>query len=206
MDISLLLSFIAASALLTLMPGPDILFVLTESVAKGARSGIAVATGLVSGLMVHTTAAATGLSLLVKNSPALFAAISWLGAAYLLWLALCALKEQQPQVGAIRAGDRQFRFMRYFKTGFLMNVLNPKVAIFFLAFFPQFIDPLATSPVMHIYFLGILFMIQAYLIFAGVAILAGEATLLLRAPRFWTILKWSKVLVLLLLAFLVAFR
>lgn len=206
MDISLLLSFIAASALLTLMPGPDILFVLTESVAKGSGSGIAVATGLVSGLLVHTTAVATGLSLLVKNSPSLFAAISYLGAAYLLWLALSALKEQQPRVDDIQTQGAPFNFLRYYKTGFLMNVLNPKVAIFFLAFFPQFIDPSATSPVLHIYFLGIIFMAQAYLIFAGVALLAGRTTQLLRTARFWNLLKWSKIVVLLLLAFLVAFR
>ena len=206
MDLSLLLSFIAASDLLTLMPGPDILFVLTESITKGARYGIAVATGLVSGLIIHTAAAATGLSLLLKNSPQLFSVVCYLGASYLLYLAYLAYNEAQPVMEEGRGPNSSFRFAKYFKTGFFMNVMNPKVALFFLAFLPQFVPHSESSPALQIFLLGFLFMLQAYLIFTGVALLAGKATLLLRAPRFWSMLKWAKIAVLLLLAFLVAFR
>lgn len=257
-----LIEFIIASSLLTLLPGPDILFVLTQSMIHGRKAGISVALGLCSGLFVHTAAAAFGLSLIISSSPTLFAIIKYAGILYLLWMgyaSLCGYYKQRnkttdnktaPLDNPVPASDtplasilsdsqctaNQFNTpsdiqlsnspthdqhastscatietiykpdqaeatilkssetaatpaeastattsvsakttldetspSRLYRIGVTMNLLNPKVILFFLAFFPQFIDKQSTSPKTDMLLLGAIFALVAVVIFTSIA-------------------------------------
>lgn len=188
-------SFLLASIALTLSPGPDILYVMTQSISNGKKFGIATAAGLVSGILVHTTLIALGISAILKQSEMVFTSIKILGACYLLWIAfqvykapasITFSKERSPQK-SVRA---------LFKQGFIMNVLNPKVTLFFLAFFPGFIDESLGNVTQQIYLLGFLFMLQAFLIFSLVSILADQLTVFIRTnQKFALFLKWLQIVV-----------
>ncbi len=138
MEIGLILSFLGASVVLSLMPGPDNIFVLTESLTKGQRNGIAISFGLGLGVLIHTLAAATGLSIIVQKSAIAFSVIKYLGAIYLLYLAFRAFKEKKAELNFKSENNEKPKTLPYLvKKGFLMNVLNPKVSLFFIAFLPQ---------------------------------------------------------------------
>jgi len=197
METQLIFSFITASVLLTLMPGPDNIFVITESITKGARNGIAISTGLVSGIMVHTLAASTGLSILIQQSALAFQILKYLGAAYLFYLAFRAFKEKRLPVNyEDKIEAPTFNFLKLMRKGFLMNVLNPKVSLFFIAFLPQFINKDGFNIKLQMIILGLLFMVQAILIFIAISMLAGRLRNYLNSPRFWHFSKWGKVAVL----------
>ncbi|AQQ54572.1 LysE family translocator [Planococcus lenghuensis] len=172
MDLTSVISFLGAAVLLTLMPGPDNLFVLAQSIAQDKKAGIATALGLCSGLIAHITAAAIGISAIVYQSAVAFAIVKYAGAAYLLYLA-CQ---------SFRAGGGSFdlkarRALDYpslYKRGVIMNLLNPKVSLFFLALFPQFIDYSAGSISLQMIGYGFLFIIQALVIFSLISVFAGE--------------------------------
>ena len=191
-----LVEFIIASSLLTLIPGPDILFVLTQSILHGKRAGISVALGLCSGLFFHTAAAALGLSLIIASSPALFAGIKYAGICYLLWMGYASLRAyrktargkvpspgniaiEQPQPfpaacapdGAPQTPENN-SFRRLYRIGITMNLLNPKVILFFLAFFPQFISRESLTPKTDTLLLGLTFAAVAVVIFTTVALVA----------------------------------
>ena len=160
--------FIAASALLTLMPGPDILFVMAQSVTQGRRAGVLVALGLCSGLFVHTAAAALGVSLVIASSPLLFGIVRYAGIAYLVYMGIMSLRERggtETECAAEPAPPG-----RLYRTGVAMNLLNPKVILFFLAFFPQFIDRSGATPRTDMLLLGVVFAAVAVVIFTGVAL------------------------------------
>ncbi len=197
METGLLFSFIGASVLLTLMPGPDIIFVLTESLTKGQRNGIAVSSGLASGILIHTTAAATGVSFLIQNSAIAFSILKYLGAAYLFYMAYGSLKEKQPEV-ALTTGitGTEKSFFQLMRKGFLMNVLNPKVSLFFIAFLPQFVSKTGFHVALQMIVLGFVFMVQAFLIFGSMSVLSGRLSTYLNSSRFWKITKWSKISIL----------
>lgn len=144
MDISIIVAYIVACAALVFMPGPDILFVITESLAKGTRTGITLACGLCSGVIVHTCLCVSGVAIAIAASPAAFSAVRLAGAAYLLWLARGAWLEKisRETIDAdFKSGGSGLAGRRIFARGFIMNVSNPKVIIFFLSFIPQFITP-----------------------------------------------------------------
>lgn len=174
-----LLSFLAASVLLTLAPGPDILFVATKSLASGARAGISVAAGLCSGVFFHTTLAAVGVSLILRRSPTAFTALKIAGTLYLLFLAFKAFRNRKAvpaadtEKGPQNTPDDAGRFPALFRTGLLMNVLNPKVALFFLALLPQFVPADAESPQLTMLGLGVVFALQAFAVFSAVSFCAG---------------------------------
>lgn len=170
---AMILKFIITSALLTLMPGPDILFVVAQSMVRGKRDGIAIALGLSSGLFVHTAAAALGLSLLIASSPHALTVIKYAGIAYLTYLGFASLKSSKPgsETEAAPAQERR-SFWKLYRTGVTMNLLNPKVIIFFLALFPQFVDPASPTPRTDVLTLGALFAAVAVTIFSTVALLA----------------------------------
>lgn len=209
MALNLMLSFLGASMLLTLMPGPDNIYVLTESLTKGQKTGIAISVGLVSGVLVHTLAAATGLSIIIQKSALVFSVIKYLGAAYLFYLAFMAFKEkndnlktpQNPQKRP-QAAPKSFFFL--FRKGFLMNVLNPKVSLFFIAFLPQFITKNGFPVGLQLVILGIIFMVQALLIFSCISMLSGKFAPYLNSDRFRKATKWTKVGVLSLLGLTLA--
>ncbi|MHA6279901.1 LysE family translocator [Salinimicrobium sp. CAU 1759] len=191
-----LIPFFTASILLTLSPGPDIIYVLVQGMTNGKKYGIVTTLGLVSGIIIHTSLVAFGISAIIKQSETLFFLIKILGAAYLFYLAWQLYhSEAKITIGAAKGANKK-ELAYLFKRGFLMNVLNPKVAIFFLAFFPGFLWEPEGNTVMQFYILGFLFMLQAFLIFSAVAILAGKiSTYLNQHPHSGVVFKWVQVAV-----------
>ncbi|MDP3833794.1 MAG: LysE family translocator, partial [Hydrogenophaga sp.] len=139
-----LLLFIAAGWLLNLTPGPDVLYIVTNALKSGVRAGIVAALGIVSGCFVHVFAAAIGVSALLATSATAFTVLKWIGAAYLLWMGVRLLLSKATPLD-LSAGTTEVNLWRVYRRGFLTNVLNPKVALFFLAFVPQFIAPEAPN-------------------------------------------------------------
>ncbi len=172
MDTATLLYFLLASVLLTLAPGPDIMYLLAKSLADGARNGIALAAGLSSGILFHTTLVILGVAALIQGSPVALAALKYLGALYLLYLAFGAFRDKS-ELRLESAGASENRFALY-RRGILMNVLNPKVLLFFLTFLPQFVPADTENVGRQIALLGFLFAVQAFLIFSAVALCAGR--------------------------------
>jgi len=172
MEWSNMLYFIAMSMLLTLVPGPDIVYVMTQSMTQGKRSGIATAVGLCTGLLVHTTAAALGVSAIFQQSVVAFRLLKYAGAAYLFYLAYKALREKGDSL--TEEEHKHVGMASLYRQGICMNILNPKVGLFFLAFIPQFVNASAGSVTLQMVILGLLFIAQAMLIFAVVAVLANK--------------------------------
>jgi len=172
LDAQIMLVFFAASVMLGLAPGPDNLFVLAQSALQGPAAGLFVTAGLCTGLLVHTTAVALGVAALIQSSLLAFSILKGVGAAYLLYLAWQAFRsssgpEADPARNRLRPGQ-------LYRRGIIMNVTNPKVSIFFLAFLPQFVDPANGPVVAQIIQLGALFIIATVLVFGSVALLAGS--------------------------------
>ena len=166
-----LLLFFSSSILLALAPGPDNLFVMVQAAQRGRVAGLAVTFGLCTGLLVHTTAVAFGLAAVFTASALAFNLLKYVGAAYLLWLAWGAVRAGGEDGGESRAVD--LPFARLYRRGIIMNVTNPKVSIFFLAFLPQFADPVYGPLVPQIVLLGALFIAATILIFGGISLFAG---------------------------------
>ena len=194
--------FLTASILLTLAPGPDILYLLTKSLSDGAKSGIILACGLVSGIVFHTTLVMVGVAALIKSSATAMFLLKIFGAAYLLFLAFGAFKSARAgkKISLARSGTKVAAKALY-KRGVLMNVLNPKVLLFFLAFLPQFVDVSKDGASLTILFLGVVFAAQALIIFSVVAIFAGRVrTLLLRKKNIGQLFNFVEAVVLTLIA------
>jgi len=204
MELNLVLSFLTASFLLALMPGPDNIFVLTESITKGKRNGIAISIGLCSGVIIHTLAAATGLSLIIQNSAIAFQIIKYLGAAYLLYLAFLTLKEKKSEI-IFNKEKSDFNFWKLVRQGFLMNVLNPKVSLFFIAFLPQFISTDGLNVTIQMMVLGVVFMMISLFTFVMISILSGQLSSFLNNDKFWKYTKYGKAIVLGVLGIALAF-
>lgn len=198
MNLDLVISFFIASVALTLMPGPDNIFVLTESISGGKKKGGSLALGLSSGIFVHTAFAATGVSLLIQSSSLAFDIIKYFGAGYLIYIAYKSAIEKK--VSSKDATTLPNRFFKQFKTGFLMNVLNPKVTLFFVAFLPSFITKEGINVTLQMFVLGSMFMLQAFVLFSMIALLSGSLASYLASDKFWIITKWLKVIVLFVLA------
>jgi len=195
MDIASIISFLLASVALTIMPGPDNIYVLSESITRGARTGILISIGLISGILVHTALAATGISIIIQQSDLLFQVIKYIGAIYLFYLAYQASRETQvnistPEYENFNGSMDGFKLIRQ---GFFMNVLNPKVSLFFLALLPQFITPDGWKIPTQMIGLGLIFMIQGIIIFVLISIAAGRLSRLVAQSAFWDIMKWIKV-------------
>ncbi|MBI5656282.1 MAG: LysE family translocator [Geobacter sp.] len=181
MTTATLLYFLGASIALTLAPGPDNIFVMTQGIARGRRPAIITALGMCSGVSVHTTAAAFGISALFYSSALAFNLVKYAGATYLLYLAFRTLQERSA-VRLATADDRPAAAL--FRRGFIMNVLNPKVALFFLAFLPQFVTPAAGHVPLQMLLLGLIFMVQAIVIFCLIGYFAGSiGSYILARPR-----------------------
>jgi len=171
--IETLLSFAFATFLLAISPGPDNIFVLTQSIVNGKKYGLATVFGLISGCLIHTTLLAFGVSAIIKESESIFYAIKIFGAIYLLYLAYKVFRSEGKIV--LPSESRPSKTTKQlFKQGFIMNVLNPKVSIFFLAFFPGFLFSTTLSTVFQFYVLGFVFMLVSFIVFALIAILAGK--------------------------------
>lgn len=148
--------FLAAGMLLNLTPGPDTAYILGRSIAQGREAGIASALGISIGSIFHTCAAALGLSAILATSAFAFSAIKLLGGAYLVFLGIKMLLDRRKQL-SLPANFRRRTTIAAFRQGVLTNILNPKVALFFLAFLPQFIDPASNAKIMAFVTLGLTF-------------------------------------------------
>lgn len=185
MDWQTISYFLVASILLTITPGPDFMFVFAQSVSQGKKAGIATGIGLCTGLIGHTLAAAIGISAIIYQSSIAFNVVKIIGAIYLLYLAFQAFRETSmpSQQKAV-----QYSSMALYQKGILMNLLNPKVSIFFLAFLPQFVAVDQGNIPAQMVMLGVLFIIQALIIFILLSTLAGSV-----GDRIWNnplLLKW----------------
>lgn len=176
-DAQHLLLFIAAGWLLNLTPGPDVLYIVTNALRSGARAGIVAGLGITAGCFVHVFAAALGVSALLATSATAFTVLKWVGAAYLLWIGAKILLARAPQattdLQALARSQPAIPLRKVFLGGFWTNVLNPKVAIFFLAFVPQFISPEADNKALAFVLLGCLFNINSIPVNAGYAVAAA---------------------------------
>ncbi|BEU95594.1 LysE family translocator [Acidovorax sp. DW039] len=183
-----LLAFFGVSVLLGLTPGPDNIFVLLQSAQRGWRAGMAVVVGLCCGLVVHTAAVALGLAAVFAASAMAFTVLKLLGAAYLAWLAWQALRAPASAGGVDSAGAPAEaappNLWRMVGRGVVMNLTNPKVLVFFLAFLPQFADPARGAMGGQLMVLGLVFIAAALLVFGAIACFSGVfGALLLRSPR-----------------------
>jgi len=167
-----ILTFAAASTLLAFVPGPDLIFVLTEAMLRGRRAGLLATLGLCSGLILHTTFVALGVAALVQASPTAFAMLRYVGAAYLVYLAWRALRARPEHLDADAAARTPLRAI--YGRAAVMNVTNPKVAIFFLAFLPQFTDPSRGGFGGQILVLGATFMACSLAAFCVVVLSANK--------------------------------
>ena len=163
--------FLAASALLTIAPGPDIVYVLARGVSQGPRAGMAAALGFATGCVFHTLLAAVGIAALIRSSELAFSAVRYAGAAYLVWIGIQALR-QRSSFAVQGAGDRR-ALATIFRQSVVGNMLNPKVTLFFLAFLPQFVDARAGHVGWQMALLGAIFMAQTAVIFGAVALFSG---------------------------------
>ena len=169
-DAATLILFITSAILLAFSPGPDNLFVLTISIARGAAAGVVTTLGLCTGLVVHTSAVVLGVAVVIQESALAFTMLKVAGALYLLWLAWKAFRAPTESVVANRNHET---FKQLYLRGILMNIMNPKVALFFLAFLPQFVRTDAGSVAWQICVYGLLFMLSALLVFSLNSFSAG---------------------------------
>jgi threonine/homoserine/homoserine lactone efflux protein len=163
--------FLAASALLTVAPGPDIVYVLARGVSQGPRAGFAAALGFASGCIFHTMLAAVGIAALIRSSPVAFDAVRYAGAAYLAWIGIQAIRHRA-SFSLEAASDRR-ALATIYRQSVVGNMLNPKVTLFFLAFLPQFVDAPAGHVGWQMAILGAVFMVQTVVIFGAVALFSG---------------------------------
>ena len=181
--------FIVASIVLLLTPGPAVLFIVARSVEQGRAAGLVSVLGIHLGTIVHVTAAAVGLSALLVSSVLAFAIIKYLGAAYLIWIGIRTLmaKDPDPEASVLPAEPLH----HIFRDGFVVNLFNPKTAIFFLAFLPQFVDPARGAVHWQILTLGLTFMALGILSDGIFALVAGAAGDFLRCNRrFLRLQRW----------------
>jgi threonine/homoserine/homoserine lactone efflux protein len=195
LNYSVLIAFSFATAALAISPGPDNIFVLIQSMVNGKKYGLATVAGLMTGCLVHTTLLAFGVSAVIKDNPNVFYSIKVFGAFYLLYLAFKVFGSSS-DISLNNSGSKKKGLFSLFKQGFIMNVLNPKVTIFFLAFFPGFLFSDVISTIVQFYILGCLFIIVSSLVFGAIAFLSGTiGTLIQKNEDIGVVLKWLQIVV-----------
>ena len=186
-----LVAFFGVSVLLGLSPGPDNVFVLIQSAQRGWRLGLAVVLGLCLGIVVHTLAVALGLAAVFAASEVAFSVLKWCGAAYLVYLAIGAWRapisvndSALADAAASKQSASGAELLKMVGRGFVMNLTNPKVLIFFLAFLPQFANPALGPVAPQIFVFGAVFILSTFLVFGSIAIFSGVfGNLLLRSEK-----------------------
>jgi threonine/homoserine/homoserine lactone efflux protein len=184
-DVSWLL-FTVASLVLIITPGQDMVLVMSRSVAQGAKAGVATAAGVSVGLVGHTLLATLGLGAILRTSDWLFIALKLAGAAYLIYLGIGLLRTRSTL--SIDQASARRSLVRLFVDGALSNVFNPKIAIFYFAFLPQFVSPGAANPTLSIFTLGLLFAVLTFLVKGPVGFFAGALSGWLRSRP--SVLAW----------------
>ena len=193
MDI--LISFVLAVSLLAISPGPDNVFVLMQSVIYGKKYGLATIIGLMTGCIIHTLLLALGVSTLIKNNTFIFLGIKLFGTVYLLYLAYTVYKSSSVISISTDKIEKKTPF-QLFKIGFIMNVLNPKVTLFFLALFPGFLFTETLPLSFQFLILGALFIVVSFVVFSCVALLGGTISEKIKTSKkigIW--LQWIQILV-----------
>jgi len=173
--------FTAASLVLIFTPGPDIIYVMTRGMAQGRRAALAAAAGFSLGNFVHTFFAVIGLSALLAASATAFNIVKWAGAAYLIYLGIRMIRGAS--AADLSAQGPPMTGWAVFRQSILANILNPKVAIFFLAFFPQFVDASRGVPQYQMMLLGTLFVVLTFICFGAVGLCSGWIGMWLRKSR-----------------------
>jgi len=195
MNWDLIISFIGATSLLALSPGPDNIYVLVQSIVNGKNAGMATVSGLISGCIVHTSLLAFGISAVIRKNDNLYLGIKIFGALYLLFLAYKVFRSKA-EVKFDANVTQQKNLLELFGQGFLMNVLNPKVTIFFLAFFPAFLFSNKLSNEIQFFILGGLFMATSFIIFSLIAFFAGAIKqYTVSHPKSALVFKWLQITV-----------
>lgn len=203
--IEIIISFAIATSILSISPGPDNIFVLTQSIVNGTKYGLATVFGLMTGCLVHTTLIAFGISAIIKENENLFFVIKVLGASYLIFLAYKVYKGGS-EIVLSNDTIKKESVLQLFKKGFIMNVLNPKVALFFLAFFPQFLYSKTISTIIQFYTLGGVFILVSFIIFGIIAVLAGSiSNYLKRHSKVGFYLKWGQIIIFVFIAIMILF-
>lgn len=194
---SKLLAYLLACFVLAVAPGPDNCFVLAQSAGAGAMAGIWVTLGLISGLSVHITLAVLGMAAILHRYPRATRTISILGAFYLLTIATSMALNTSTPLATYEALD----YMMYYRRGIILNLSNPKVILFFLAFIPQFVPPQSKRPSLWLFLLGLLFALVAFFVMCLYACLGGTlATLLQNSPTLSRLLNLSAAVAIFALA------
>lgn len=190
-DLPTLLTYMVACLIIAVTPGPDMAFFVSRSISDGRLAGLAAMAGAMCGIVVHTMMVAFGLSALITASPAAFTVLKWAGAVYLVWLAIQAIREGS--AFRVRPGSEVERSLaRHWSQGLMINLLNPKIILFFMTFLPQFVstgDPAAQGKFL---FLGVAFIVIALPVVVPMVLAAdGFARLLKRHPRVTRIIDYG---------------
>jgi len=180
-----LLIFVSTAALLLAIPGPAVLYIVGRSIGQGRNAGLVSALGIGVGTLIHTAAAAVGLSALLVSSATAFSVVKYLGAAYLVYLGIQRLRSKESLAAASDTREPQATLARVFSQGIVVNVLNPKTALFFFAFLPQFIDPARGHVATQILSLGILFAVMGTTSDSLWALFSGGVAGWLRSNQRW---------------------
>ncbi len=195
MNYDILISFAFATSVLALAPGPDNIYVLVQSITNGKSQGLATVCGLISGCIIHTTLLAFGVSAIIAANASVFFVIKLFGALYLIYLA-CKVFKSNDQLNLDSESVPKKSLEGLFIQGFFMNVLNPKVTIFFLAFFPGFLFSESINTIIQFYILGGIFMLVSFVIFSTIALLASQIkTYTLSHKNSGLVLKWLQIVV-----------
>jgi len=170
MDIETLLTFTLASLSLTISPGPDILYVISKSIVQGKKAAILTSLGLTSGLVIHTFLVAFGLSIIISESEYILNSIKIIGVFYFIYLIIKVIQNRKTDYET----KKDLHNINYFKRGLIMNLLNPKVGLFFIAFFPGFLFHSELSNQVQFLILGLIFWLQASIVFLLVSVFASK--------------------------------
>jgi len=182
-ELGILVAFVPAAFLIVIAPGPDTVYNLTQSLNRGATAGVFAALGTATGIIIHTTAAILGLAALLRTSATAYQLVKYIGAAYLVYLGIQILRNDESfEVEETLATD-DYSYISPYKEAAAINIANPKVAIFVLAFFPQFIPATANATV-HMSMLGVVYAVLSVVYFVAVALLADRIRSLLLDSAF----------------------
>jgi len=182
---SQLLFFVTAAAILLAIPGPAVLYIVGRSIGHGRNAGLVSALGIGVGTLVHTAAAAIGLSALLVSSARAFSVVKYVGAAYLIVLGIQRLRSEGPLTASMGGDSSRTSLSRIFGQGIVVNILNPKTALFFFAFLPQFIDPARGHVATQIASLGVLFACMGTTSDSAWALFSGSVAGWLRGNARW---------------------
>ena len=181
MHLEVIIAFVVSSLVLTISPGPDIIYVISQSFIRGKKAAIITSIGLTTGLLLHTFFVVIGLSLLLRENENVFFLLKLLGSIYFVYLAIMVFLNRNKE---IKFNSDQTENIAFFKKGLLMNLLNPKVSIFFIALFPGFIFHDNLSSELQFLILGIIFWFQASLVFILVSIFSQKIQNFISGKKF----------------------